>query len=267
MRLAQCQRFSSLDALRPADAVALIQSARHLKAADRAGALPQVLKGCNLALLSDDHSSASATEFHKAAAALGAQVSRVQARDPAGSANSKDVKERARLLGRLYQAIECQGMPADEVAAMAAAAGVPVLNHWASPSHPLTVLADLLTMQELSGKPLNEIALGFGGDPRSPCGHAVLRAVALSGVDLQLVTEVGAMAEVASRVRASSAAVGEPGPDFVCMPGHEGCLPLELRALSEASDDGSYQASEALEAARVVNRRYMLQAMLVATIT
>ena len=50
----------------------------------------------------------------------------------------------ARMLGRLYDAVECQGMAADLVHRLGADAGVPVYDAIASQRHPTAKLDGLL---------------------------------------------------------------------------------------------------------------------------
>ena len=55
-----------------------------------------------------------------------------------------DVQRTARMLGRLYDAIECQGMATELVHQVGVEAGVPVYDALASAKHPTARLADLL---------------------------------------------------------------------------------------------------------------------------
>jgi ornithine carbamoyltransferase len=155
-------RPSPLDCLRPGEVAALVDSARRLQAAERQGALPQLLKGRDIGLLCDDHATTNAAAFQSAASALGAQVWYVPASDPSGIDGS-DLVERARLLGRLYHAVECQGMPAGWVSRMAQVAGVPVFDHWGASDSPLAALAD-------------RMAVEGGGCPASAHLRALLQA-------------------------------------------------------------------------------------------
>ena len=52
--------------------------------------------------------------------------------------------------------------------------------------HPTQVLADLLTMQEHSRKPLEEIALCYLGDARGNMGDSLLVGAAKMGMDLRI---------------------------------------------------------------------------------
>jgi ornithine carbamoyltransferase len=106
---------------------ALLAQAQALQHAARAGQALLLLKGRRLALLCEDRQTTEAQRFQQAAAALGAHVAHVR---PSLSAlsNPQDVQHTARMLGRLYDAVECQGMPAGVVRQLGEYAGVPVFD-------------------------------------------------------------------------------------------------------------------------------------------
>ena len=58
------------------------------------------------------------------------------------------MKDTARVLGRMYDAIEYRGDGQDIVEELAACAGVPVYNGLTNEFHPTQILADLMTMTE-----------------------------------------------------------------------------------------------------------------------
>lgn len=146
------QSLWSLDALTRRDLLTLIGSARQLqRAAAQPGGRPAPLRGKNLALLSDDHASADAVAFLRAATELGAHVAHVRATEP-GGAGRRDPRDMAGLLGQLYDAIECQGLPDAELRQLDRDAGVPVFNGMASPTHPLHAVATLMALQEQQGE-------------------------------------------------------------------------------------------------------------------
>lgn len=142
------QALWSLEGLTRGDLLTLVGSARALqRAAGEAGSRPAPLRGKNLALLSDDPDSPAAHAFLRAATGLGAQVARVRATEP----GPRELRDRAGLLGQLYDAIECQGLAEAELRQLDRGAGVPVFNGIASPSHPLKDLATLMTLQDIRG--------------------------------------------------------------------------------------------------------------------
>ena len=65
------------------------------------------------------------------------------------------MKDTARVLGRIFDAIEYRGFGQEIVETLAEYAGVPVWNGLTDEFHPTQILADVLTMTEHSDKPLH----------------------------------------------------------------------------------------------------------------
>ena len=102
-----------------------------------------LLRGKNLALMCESADAADATRFREAAVELGAHVAHL--RTGLSDLRLPDVRRHtARMLGRLYQGIECQGLPADLVAELGRDAGIPVYDGVATATHPFARLAELL---------------------------------------------------------------------------------------------------------------------------
>ena len=127
----------------PRDAAFVLDQARALQRAAAAGGLPASLRGRKLGLLCEAGGDDNAALFRRAALELGAHVAHIR---PSLTELSTlpDVQLTARMLGRLYDAIECQGMAADLVHQVGVEAGVPVYDGVASPTHPTARLAELL---------------------------------------------------------------------------------------------------------------------------
>ena len=132
-----------LEAMTPAEVTALLANARSLQHAARAGKTQPLLRGKKLGLLCDADKDADAALFRSAAVELGAHVAHIR---PSLSERSsaQEVEHTARVLGRLYDAIECQGMEAGLVAQVGSEAGVPVYDGIASARHPTARLAEQL---------------------------------------------------------------------------------------------------------------------------
>ena len=92
----------------------------------------------------------------------GAQVTYI---DPTSSqiGHKESMKDTARVLGRMYDAIEYRGFKQSIVEELAQYAGVPVFNGLTDEWHPTQMLADVLTMQEHSDKPLRQISYAYLG--------------------------------------------------------------------------------------------------------
>ncbi|MGC9544424.1 ornithine carbamoyltransferase [Streptomyces sp. UG1] len=164
----------------------LIELAAELKAAKKAGAETQYLRGRNIALIFEKTSTRTRCAFEVAAADQGASTTYL---DPSGSqiGHKESVRDTARVLGRMYDGIEYRGDSQRKVEELAAYAGVPVYNGLTDDWHPTQMLADVLTMTEHSAKPLKEIAFAYLGDARFNMGNSYLITGALLGMDVRIV--------------------------------------------------------------------------------
>ena len=86
----------------------------------------------------------------------------------------------------MYDAIEYRGFKQTVVEELSRYAGVPVYNGLTDESHPTQILADLLTMEEHSDKPLHQIAYCYLGDARNNMGNSLLLVGARMGMDVRL---------------------------------------------------------------------------------
>ena len=110
--------------------------------------------------------------------------------DPSGShiGHKESVEDTARVLGRMYDAIEYRGFAQDAVEMLAAYAGVPVWNGLTDEWHPTQSLCDMLTMREHAAKPDHEIALRLPrATRRNNVGNSLLIAGAMMGMDVRMV--------------------------------------------------------------------------------
>ncbi|WP_455351981.1 ornithine carbamoyltransferase [Streptomyces sp. SYSU K217416] len=164
----------------------LIELSAELKAAKRAGAEVQRLRGRNIALIFEKTSTRTRCAFEVAAADQGASTTYL---DPSGSqiGHKESVKDTARVLGRMFDGIEYRGDSQDAVEELAAYAGVPVFNGLTDDWHPTQMLADVLTMTEHTDKPLERIAFAYLGDARFNMGNSYLVTGALLGMDVRIV--------------------------------------------------------------------------------
>ncbi|MFF3488014.1 ornithine carbamoyltransferase [Streptomyces sp. NPDC002701] len=164
----------------------LLGLAAELKAAKKAGTETQYLRGRNIALIFEKTSTRTRCAFEVAAADQGASTTYL---DPSGSqiGHKESVKDTARVLGRMYHAIQYRGDSQASVEELAAHAGVPVYNGLTDAWHPTQMLADVLTMTEHCAKPLDGITFAYLGDARFNMGNSYLVTGALLGMDVRIV--------------------------------------------------------------------------------
>ncbi|MFK4692925.1 ornithine carbamoyltransferase [Streptomyces pristinaespiralis] len=187
----------------------LIDLAAELKAAKRAGAEVQRLRGRNIVLIFEKSSTRTRCSFEVAAADQGASTTYL---DPSGShiGSKESARDTARVLGRMFDAIEFRGDGQHVVEELAAHAGVPVYNGLTDDWHPTQMLADVLTMKEHSDKPLEELSFAYLGDARFNMGNSYLVTGALLGMDVRIVAPKAywPAEEVVAQAREAAAASG-----------------------------------------------------------
>src|SRR6266550_9105159 len=161
----------------------LLDLARDLKRAKYARTEQKHLDGKEICLIFEKTSTRTRCAFEVACYDQGAHVTYL---DPSGSqlGHKESFKDTARVLGRMYDAIEYRGASQHGVEALADYAGVPVFNGLTDEFHPTQILADMLTMREHSTKPLNQIAYAFLGDAANNMGNSLLIAGAMLGMDV-----------------------------------------------------------------------------------
>jgi ornithine carbamoyltransferase len=126
------------------DSAAVLAHARMLQRETRAGSRQPWLRGKNIALVGPVEDSEQDALFRRAASELGAQVAQVRPFADGTSATVADVQHIARLIGRLYDAIEWPRASAHQLERLRAASGIPVYGGLAAASHPTAELVDLL---------------------------------------------------------------------------------------------------------------------------
>ena len=178
------RHFLKLLDFTPKEIKFLLDLSASLKTAKYSGTEQQRLNGKNIALIFEKTSTRTRCAFEVAAFDQGACVSYL---GPGGSqiGHKESMKDTARVLGRMYDGIEYRGFGQDIVEELARYAGVPVWNGLTNEFHPTQVLADLLTMIEHSGKPLENIAFCYLGDARNNMGNSLMVGAAKMGMDFR----------------------------------------------------------------------------------
>ncbi len=176
---------SSFSTSSPDEISFLLKLAADLKAAKYGGYERPRLTGKNIALIFEKASTRTRCAFEVAAYDQGAHVTYL---GPEGSqiGHKESMKDTARVLGRMYDAIEYRGFAQKTVEELAQYAGVPVYNGLTNEFHPTQILADMLTMQEHSDKPLRQVAYCFLGDARFNMGNSLMVGGCKLGMDVRL---------------------------------------------------------------------------------
>ena len=173
------RHFLALDDFTPQEIGYLLDVAAEVKAAKYAGEEIQRLLGKNIVLIFEKDSTRTRCAFEVAAFDQGARVTYMGA---SGShiGYKETMRDTARVLGRMYHGIEYRGAKQATAQELARYSGVPVWNGLTEEAHPTQALADLLTIQECAGKPLNATSVCFLGD----IAFNVADSLAIGGVKM-----------------------------------------------------------------------------------
>ncbi len=178
--------YLKLDDFSQREMLYLLDLSRDLKRAKYAGIERETLRGKEICLIFEKTSTRTRCAFEVAAHDQGAHVTYL---DPSGSqiGHKESMKDTARVLGRMFDAIEFRGSDQKAVEDLAKYSGVPVYNGLTDDWHPTQMLADMLTMVENCDKPRTQIAYAFLGDARNNMGNSLLVLGAMMGCDVRMV--------------------------------------------------------------------------------
>ncbi len=194
----------------PEEWLSLLALAEHLKVElytqpERAKQLSEA----NVAVIFEKASTRTRCAFEVAAHHQGAHVTYL---DPSGShmGHKESAKDSARVLGRMFDAIEYRGFSQATVETLVEYSGVPVWNGLTDEWHPTQSLCDMLTMREHAGKADHEIAFAFIGDAHNNVGNSLLVAGAMMGMDVRMVapTSLSNPPEIVEAAKAIAAETG-----------------------------------------------------------
>lgn len=171
--------------LAAASIFATFAAAERLRTNASAGTTGQPLRGKNLALLLGPSQGGDVSALRRAAQELGARVAELRFAEPTQPASARDdVRALARMLGRMYDAVDCGALAAATVHQIEQEAGVPVYHGLYLDEHPARVLADLMTLHEHRSPPGTSIL--FLGDPRTRRAGNFVSAAREAGFEVRV---------------------------------------------------------------------------------
>ena len=176
--------FLTLMDFTPEEIAYLLSLSADLKAKKRAGIRGCALAGKNVALLFEKASTRTRCAFTVACIDEGGHPEFLGKND-IHLGGKEDVKDTARVLGRMFDGIEFRGFRQSMVEELARWAGVPVWNGLTDVDHPTQVLADFLTLQENFGR-LEGLNLTYVGDGRNNMANALMIGSAKMGVNFTI---------------------------------------------------------------------------------
>ncbi|MCR5042341.1 MAG: ornithine carbamoyltransferase [Clostridia bacterium] len=180
--------FLKLLDLSPEEIGELIDLAAELKRKKKAGEPHRYLEGKNIALIFEKTSTRTRCSFEVAASDLGMNSTYLAGGSQFGLKES--IADSARVLCRMYDAIEYRGYGQSVVEELAEYSSVPVINGLTDEFHPTQILADFLTIRERFGR-LKGIKLVYMGDARFNTGNSLMVGCAKMGLDFTACSPVG----------------------------------------------------------------------------
>ncbi len=165
--------FLTLMDFSPDEIYYLLDLSADLKAKKRAGIPGNALKGKNIALIFEKASTRTRCAFTVACIDEGGHPEFLGKNDIHLGAK-EDVRDTARVLGRMFDGIQYRGFKQSLVEELAKFAGIPVWNGLTDIDHPTQILADFLTLQENFGKKLKGLRLVYCGDGRNNMSNALM---------------------------------------------------------------------------------------------
>jgi ornithine carbamoyltransferase len=163
----------------------LVDQAGLLRASKRLGQRERRLAGRNIVLIFEKTSTRTRSAFEVAAHDEGAHVTYLGPQD-SQLGRKESMKDTARVLGRMFDGIEFRGSAQEAVETLGAHAGVPVWNGLTDDWHPTQMLADILTMRDHAGQPLDRVSYCYLGDSRNNTANSLLVTGALLGLDVRI---------------------------------------------------------------------------------
>ena len=164
---------------------AVLDLAARLREEKRSGRERRRLENKTVALLFEKTSTRTRSAFEVGARDQGAHAVYLGPGETQFGVK-ESTKDTARVLGRMFDGIEFRGFSQSDAEELAFHAGVPVWNGLTDQWHPTQSMADLLTMRDHAGRPLEDISVCFLGDAANNTCASLLTAGALVGMDVRV---------------------------------------------------------------------------------
>jgi ornithine carbamoyltransferase len=164
----------------------LLDLSRDLKRAKYTGTEVPRMLGKNVALIFEKTSTRTRCAFEVAVHDQGGHVTYL---DPGSSqlGHKESAADTARVLSRMFDAIEFRGKAQATIEELAEGSDVPVYNGLTDEWHPTQMLADFQTMSEhADGRPFHQVTYCFMGDGRFNMGRSLLVMGAIMGSDVRI---------------------------------------------------------------------------------
>jgi ornithine carbamoyltransferase len=159
----------------------LINLSIKLKKDKASGIYNEFLKHKNIAMIFEKTSTRTRCAISTACFDEGAHAEFL-GKDDIQMGKKESIKDTARVLGRMYDAIIFRGFKQKIVEILSKYSGVPVINGLTDDEHPTQIIADFITIKEIFGK-LKGIKLTYLGDGRNNVANTLIIGCAKMGID------------------------------------------------------------------------------------
>ena len=148
------------------------------------GEVHQRFLGKTIALIFEKRSTRTRSSFETAFGEEGGHPV-FMSTDDIQLGGKESVEDTARVLGRMFSAIEFRGFKQEHVELLAKHSGVPVINGLTDSFHPTQVLADIMTLKEQFGT-LKGLSVCFCGDGRNNMARSLMLICAKFGINFSI---------------------------------------------------------------------------------
>lgn len=155
-----------------------------VKAETRRGEVSRRFEGKTIALIFEKRSTRTRSSFETAFGEEGGHPV-FMSTDDIQLGGKESVDDTARVLGRMFSAIEFRGYKQSTVEALSKYSGIPVINGLTDSFHPTQALADMMTLKE-NFESLKNLTLCFCGDGRNNVARSLMLICSKLGVNFSV---------------------------------------------------------------------------------
>lgn len=168
----------------PAEITKLLDISAQVKAESHKGEIHQRFLGKTIALIFEKRSTRTRSSFETAFGEEGGHPV-FMSTDDIQLGGKESVEDTARVLGRMFNAIEFRGFKQEHVDMLAKYSGIPVINGLTDEFHPTQVLADVLTLKE-TFETVKGLHLVFCGDGRNNVARSLMLICSKLGINFSI---------------------------------------------------------------------------------
>ena len=168
----------------PSEIEQILDYAILVKKQSHAGEIHQRFLGKTIALIFEKRSTRTRSSFETAFGEEGGHPV-FMSTDDIQLGGKESVRDTARVLGRMFSAIEFRGFKQQHVEELAQYSGIPVINGLTDEFHPTQALADVMTLKEHFGY-LKGLKMAFCGDGRNNVARSLMIICSKLGIDFAI---------------------------------------------------------------------------------